>query len=123
MYFAIDDDMTMYFVSPTDARHSQMIIKNAKVAFSTAWFDAANHKNRKSVQGSGECYQAKNIAEITTGIQLLYKKFPDLAETLTLKWMMTNTWGTKVWVLKPTYIKYWDDEMYGSDESREFTLS
>lgn len=122
VYIGIDENATIYFISPQNTKHSQMILKNPNIAFSIAWFDSKNHKNRKGVQGLGVCCPAKNSTEIAVGIKLLYKNFPDLRDTLTVKWVTTNIWGSKIWVLKPTYMKYWDDEIYGDDESEEFTL-
>lgn len=123
VYFGVDAKATLYFVSAKDATHSKMILKNPNVAFSVAWFDPSNHKNRKGIQGRGVCRPAKNPTEIATGIKLLYEKFPDLRDILTVKWIMTNAWGSKIWVLKPSSMKYWDDEVYGDDESEEFTIS
>ncbi|MBI2633461.1 MAG: pyridoxamine 5'-phosphate oxidase family protein [Parcubacteria group bacterium] len=122
VYFSVDEKLTIYFISPKDTKHSQMILKNPDITFSIAWFDPSNHKNRKAVQGLGVCRSAKNLVATTTGIKLLYKKFPDLRDTLTVKWIMKNVWGAKVWVLEPTYIKYWDDELYGDNETEEFTF-
>ena len=120
VYFGADEKPTIYFISSKKTKHSKMILKNQNVAFSIAWFDTKNHKNRKAIQGLGVCRPAKNPTEIATGVKLLYKKFPDLRDILTIKWIMTNTWGSKIWVLKPTYMKYWDDEIYGENESKEF---
>jgi len=120
VYFGVDEKSAIYFISPKDTKHSKMIQKNSKVAFSISWFDQKNHRNRKAIQGLGVCSTAKNPKEIATGIKLLYKKFPDLRDILTVKWILTNAWGTKIWVLKPTYMKYWDDEVYGEDEFKEF---
>ena len=122
VYFSVDENATIYFISPKDTKHSKMILKNPKIAFSMAWFDNNNHKNRKAVQGLGMCRPAKNPAEIVAGIKLLYKKFPDLRSILTIKWIKTNAWGSKIWILKPSYMKYWDDEIYGDKESEEFIL-
>ncbi|MFA6447485.1 MAG: pyridoxamine 5'-phosphate oxidase family protein [Patescibacteria group bacterium] len=122
VYMAIDEKGTIYFVSPKKTKHGQMILKNPKVAFSIAWFDPKNLMNRKSVQGLGVCRLAKGPKEVATGAKLLYKKFPDLRKMLTVKWITTNAWGTKVWILKPTYMKYWDDEIYGDEESEEFII-
>lgn len=122
VYFGIDEKGTIYFISTEKARHSQMILKNPKVAFSTAWFDSNNHENRKAIQGLGSCRPAKNGDEIAVGIKTLYKKFPDLRKMLTVKWIMTNAWNSKIWVLKPSYMKYWNDEVYGKEESKEFNF-
>ncbi len=120
VYFGVDEKSTIYFISPKDTKHSKMILKNSNVAFSIAWFDPKNHKNRKSIQGLGVCKPTTNPKEIATGIKLLYKKFPDLRDILTVKWILTNAWGSKIWTLKPTYMKYWDDKIYGEDEFEEF---
>lgn len=122
VYFAVDGKAIIYFISPEDAKHSKMILKNHNVAFSIAWFDSNNHKNRKGVQGLGVCYTAKNPLEIASGVKLLNKNFPDLRDVLTVKWITENIWNSKVWVLRPTYMKYWDDEVYGDDENEEFTF-
>ena len=122
VYIGVDEKATIYFVSSKDTKHSKMILKNSNVAFSIAWFDPNNNKNRKSVQGLGVCRPAENPTEIAIGIKLLYKNFPDLRDIFTVKWITTNAWNSKVWILKPSYMKYWDDEIYGDDESEEFTL-
>lgn len=122
VYFGVDERATLYFISSKDTKHSQMILKNPKIAFSIAWFDPGNHKNRKAIQGIGVCRPAKNPTEIARGTKLLYDKFPDLRDMLTFKWIMENAWDSKIWVLKPNYMKYRDDELYGDDESKEFNL-
>ena len=97
-------------------------MKNPNVAFSSAWFDPTNHSNRKGVQGRGECRVAKNAKEIATGVALIARAFPDLRKMITAKWIRENAFETKVWVVKPTFIKYWDDALFGEEESEEFTF-
>mgnify|MGYP001558859971 FL=1 len=121
VYFGVDEKATIYFVSSKDTKHSQMILKNPKVAFSIAWFDTSNHKNRKAVQGLGVCRPAESEEEIINGVKLHNQNFPEFKEKITVEWIHNNAWGSKIWVLKPSYMKYWDDEIYGDDESEEFT--
>ena len=122
VYIGTDEKGLIYFISPEDTKHSRMILKNPQVAFSIAWFDPINHKNRKAVQGLGVCRIAENKNEIEVGIKLHNQNFPEFKERITVDWIHTNKLGSKVWVLKPTYMKYWDDEIYGDDESEEFTI-
>lgn len=122
VYYGIDDDFKIYFVSPEDAKHSQQILKNPKVAFSVAWFDPSNHKNRKAVQGLGICRPAKNDGEIEIGVQLHNRNFPEFKERITIDWVHTNEFKSRVWVIDPTYIKHWNDELYGEGEIKEFRL-
>ncbi len=120
VYFGIDKKGIIYFISPDKNRHSKMILKNPNIAFSIAWFDQKNHKNRKAVQGLGVCRPAKNEEEIVTGVKLHNQNFPEFRKKITVNWIHTNEWDSKVWVIKPTYMKYWDDEIYGKDESEVF---
>lgn len=120
IYFGCDSLGVIYFISPEDTKHSQMILKRPNVAFSIAWFDPKNHENRKAVQGLGMCRVAKNEEEIATGVKLHNQNFPEFKERITTQWIHDNEWGSRVWVLEPTYIKYWDDELYGADETKEF---
>jgi len=122
VYFGSDDKGALYFISPDDNRHSKMMLKNPQVAFSVAWFDSSDHKNRKGVQGLGICRPAEDEAEIIMGVKLHNENFPEFKETITVDWVHTNEWHSKVWMLKPSYIKYWDDEIYGDDESEEFNF-
>ncbi len=121
VYYSTNNTEKIYFISSTDSKHSQMILKNPKIAFSVTWADPKNNKNRKGVQGLGVCSEA-NILETSEGIKLMYENFPDLRDILTFEWIKTNAWNTKVWIIQPSYIKYFDDEIYGDNESEEFNL-
>ncbi|OGY81987.1 MAG: hypothetical protein A3F54_03625 [Candidatus Kerfeldbacteria bacterium RIFCSPHIGHO2_12_FULL_48_17] len=122
VYFGADDKGTMYFISPKDNKHSRMMLAQPQIAFGAAWFDPANHKNRKGVQGVGVCRPAEDAGEIARGVALHNQNFPEFKERVTVDWIRTNEWGSCVWVLRPSFIKYWDDESYGDDESQEFTF-
>ncbi len=122
VYFGVDEKGLIYFVSPANNKHSGMILKNPNIAFSVAWFDPTNHANRKAVQGLGICRPAQNEDEIKIGVSLHNLNFPEFKKRITIDWIHTNEWGSKIWVLRPTYIKYWDDELYGDKETEEFTI-
>lgn len=122
IYYAFDLKRSIYFISSEDTRHSQMILRNPNISFSVAWFDKFNHNNRKSVQGNGICRIA-NLKESTNGIKLLYSKFPDLRNILTTDWIRSNLYKTKVWIIDINYIKYWDDELFGEEESQDYYLN
>lgn len=123
VYYGIDDRGAIYFISRQKNRHSEAIVKDPCVAFTVAWFDPADHKNRKAVQGLGVCRIADNEDEIRAGIVLHNQNFPEFKERITVEWIHANEYGSCVWVLEPTYMKCWDDALYGEDESREFFIS
>ena len=122
VYYGIGEDGRMYFISPMDARHSKQIMQNPEIAFAVAWYDTENPGNRKAVQGLGTCTMAKNEQGIRKGVELHNQNFPQFAQTLTPEYLLTNDKGTKVWVITPKYIKFWNDELYGEKETEEFSL-
>ena len=122
VYYGIDDNFKFYFVSPEDTKHSQQILKNPKIAFSVVWFDPANHKNRKAVQGLGSCRLAQNEEEMAKGVQLHNYNFPEFAQRITVEWIHANEFESRIWVVEPSYMKYWDDELYGEKETEEFSF-
>lgn len=122
VYYGIDEAFKLYFVSGTDAKHSQQIMKNKNVAFSVVWFDKNNHKNRKAVQGKGICRIAKSDAEVKKGIALHNKLFPEFAKRLTVDYIKNKKNGSEIWVIEPSFIKYWNDELYGDNGTKEFSF-
>ncbi|MEJ0054007.1 MAG: pyridoxamine 5'-phosphate oxidase family protein [bacterium] len=122
VYFGSDDVNRLYFISSDTNIHSLMILKDPRVAFSTAWFDPTNHGDRKGVQGKGVCRPAKNDEEIAVGVRLHNENFPEFKKKVTTDWIRTNAGGSTVWVVEPSYMKYWDDAVYGDDESEEFAI-
>lgn len=120
VFVGVDEKGHIYFVSPEDNKHSSFIRKNPHIALSSVWFDRNNHKNRKGIQGTGICRLAKNDEEIRIGVRLHNKNFPEFKEKITEEWIRTNEWKSRVWIIEPNYIKYWDDELYGENESKEF---
>ncbi len=84
--------------------------------------DGKNHQNRKAIQGLGICRPAKSLPEIRTGVKFYNQNFPDFKDQISPAWLKKNEWNTRMWILKPTYIKYWDDEVYGEQQNEEFEL-
>ena len=115
IYYGIDDDSRIYFISPTDTKHSQQIMKSSDVAFSVAWYDKESPGNRKAVQGLGVCTVAEKEEDIRRGVYLHNENFPEFTQTLTPEYLLSNENDTKVWILEPRYIKFWNDELYGEE--------
>ena len=96
VYYGIDDDARIYFVSPMDTKHSQQILKSPDVAFSVAWYDKENPANRKAIQGLGVCKLAEGEEDVRKGVQLHNENFPEFKETLTPEYLLSRENDTKV---------------------------
>lgn len=120
IFYGVGDDLKIYFISGEDTKHSAQIEKDPNVAFSVVWFNGKNHKDRKGVQGQGICRLAESDEEITKGVQIHNKLYPVFAERIVVAWIKSKLNKSQVYVIEPSYIKYWDDELYGDEEDEEF---
>ena len=121
LYYGADEHGNIYFVSGTETKHSNHIADSSTVAFSIAWFDTENYTNRKAIQGLGSCRIAKG-AEIETGIALHNTHFPTFADRITVDYILDDANASQVWIIEPTYMKFWNDELYGINGHKEYTF-
>lgn len=122
VFMGADNDGRIYFVSNEETKHSTHILENPNVAFSTVWFKEGDHLDRRGVQGVGTCRIATLDKEITEGVRLHNENYPEFVEQITVDWIKRDENKSHVWVIKPTFIKYWDDKLYGQDGTEEFSF-
>jgi len=122
IFYGIDNNFKIYFISGEETKHGQQILENSRIAFSIAWFNVKNHEDRKAVQGTGICRIADGDEEINKGVELHNLHFPEFAEQITVDWIKNDKNKFHVWVVEPDYMKYWNDELYGDEETEEFSF-
>ncbi|MCB9798612.1 pyridoxamine 5'-phosphate oxidase family protein [Candidatus Nomurabacteria bacterium] len=120
VYFGVDDAGKIYFVTNKKTKHAQHLLENPAIAFNTAWYDPNNHQDRKAIQGTGTCRMAQTADEVQKGIELHNAYFPEFAKRITVEWATDESHESRVWVIEPKYIKFWNDKLYGGDEFEEF---
>ena len=120
VYFSTNDKLNLFFVSPTFTEHAKHLEENSEVAFSTVWFNPDNLADRKGVQGRGICERIKNGKDIVSLLQNHYKYYPLWKDTVTHENMVNNIIQSRPYLIKPTYIKFWNDELYGEEGTEEF---
>ena len=123
VYFSVDNHFNFFFISPPNTKHSFDIAKNPKVAFTTAWYDPKNLGDRKAIQGIGECTLITTSATVIKFLKNHYKYYPLWKEVITHKKMRDNVIQSRPYVIKPTYIKFWNDEIYGEEGVREWSIN
>jgi len=68
------------------------------------------------------CKIAEKEEDIRRGVYLHNENFPEFKQILTPEYLLSSENDTKVWILEPRYIKFWNDELYGEEEWEEFQL-
>jgi len=120
VYYSINDNFDIFFVSPPDTNHSKHIDKNPDVAFSISWYNEKDLTDRKAVQGKGKCEILNDENKIKELLENHNKFYPLWKEIITYENMKNNTIQSKPYLIKPTYMKFWNDELYGSEGTEEF---
>lgn len=121
-FYCVDENKHLYFISSKETNHMQHILKDPEMAFNIAWYNPNDHTDRKAIQGRGLCYQAKSEKEIARGVHLHNQRYPEFAEKITVDWITDTDNDSCVWVIKPRYVKFWNDTLFGEDGVREIEI-
>ena len=115
VYYGLDDDLNLYFVSPPTAKHSKHIKETGEVAF--AIFDSnqpVSTKTKQGVYGQGNCKVLSNIVDTTKGLMLWNKSHKLKIDTIPLKDILEKLTTSKVYKITPTKLK-----MFGATDGDE----
>lgn len=122
VYFSCNDDLGLLFFSSPKSKHSEHIKNNSNVAFSTVWFDENNLGNRKGIQGRGECRLIEDLDEIEKHLENHYKSYPSWKDSINIESIKQNKIESRPYLITPSYIKFWNDEEFGDDKTKEYTF-
>lgn len=120
VYFSCTENFELVFFSSPKTKHSQNIKLNPNVAFSTVWFDQNNLGNRKGVQGAGECTLIEDLEVTEKYLGNHYKFFPSWKDSINIEKMKTNHIESRLYLVKPNYMKFWNDEEFGNEGTKEY---
>ncbi len=120
MYYSVDKDFNFFFVSPTTTLHSQHIAQDPRVSFTVNWYNEKDLTDRKAIQATGDCKLIKDSKTIVRFLKNHHKYFPFWKDRITYQNMKKDVISSRPYVIKPKFIKYWDDEELGSEGTKEF---
>ena len=122
LYYSVNANFEFFFVSPTNTKHSQHLKNNSEVAFSTVWYNKNDLSDRKGIQAVGVCNLVTNPVKIAGYLKTHHKYFPSWKEVINLKNILGKVIESRPYVIKPKYIKYWDDKLLGEEGIEEFNF-
>jgi hypothetical protein len=85
-----------------------------------SWYNKDDLGDRVAVQGKGICKQLENPKEIMGFLTNHYKYFPLWKDIITFENMFKKVIESRPFIIKPTYIKFWNDKLYGEEGVKEF---
>ncbi len=122
VYFAVDNDLNLYFVSAPAADHCRYLTKNKYVSCSI--YDSQQKVNSKKVglQLRGTVEVISKVSEIRKALELWNKANPGAEEYINYENMQKKVITSKVYKIKPRVIKYFNETLYGDKESKIFRV-
>ena len=121
LYYGIDDDFNMYLVSDPTCKHGKILQENSRVAFNVFDSHTKITENKKGIQGEGLCEVVKNPIELLKGITLWHQFNPGIESKITFEDLQKIP-DTRLFRIKPTYLKIFDKSTYGGDGYKEVNL-
>ena len=115
VYYGVDKELNLYIVTNPKTRHGKNFKLNPNVAF--AIFDSSTKvtDSKKGVQGQGVCELVSSLGEIAKGLALWHGANPGIEGRITLE-VVKKIADAKVFKIKPSYIKFFDKDLYGKKE-------
>lgn len=119
MYYASDNDFNLIFFTPPHTKHSEHTLNNSNAAFGLNWYNKDNLKDRMGIQGIGIYERVEDPLLISRFINTYHTKYPSSKTTLTEESMLMNKIASRLYRVKPKYIKFWNDKLFGEGNSKE----
>jgi len=122
VYYVIDDNFNLYFISQPDTEHCQSILKNGEIACAIA----DSHQNvtdkKVGIQLYGTACQLTNSRKLPFILNLWNKANPGMEGVINLKNMQEGTIKSRVFTVIPKKIKWYNEELYSGKECEVFNF-
>lgn len=119
LYYGVDGNFNIYWVSLKNTKHSKQIYENKNVAFNIVWVNPNDLEDREAVQGTGIATEVKGIKETAIAIKSMINNIPEWTKWFKSKEFLESLTKAKIYKIKPSYIKYWNDRLLKEEHTFE----
>lgn len=122
LYYGIDEDFNFYIVTSPSSEHGINFSKNPNVACVVV---DTNQKMLKTKHKSGVQLKGKIEQVSEKDLKIALEVWSHFNKNLAEKFFKNITerkWKDRVFVIKPSEIKWFNEELYGEEGTKTFTL-
>lgn len=115
VYYGVDDQMNLYIVTNPSSKHGKYIANYPNVAF--AIFDSHTKvtDQKEGLQGQGICTMIEKQEDVIRALKIWHQANPGIESRITPE--AVKKWpDTKLYKIRPTQIKFYNDKLYGKKE-------
>lgn len=116
VYYAVDKDLNLYFVSPPASKHIKDIEKNNKVACAITDSHTKNSQKKVGIQMQATASLVKGWDRTKAILKIWHKSAPGAEDKINIKNMRGNVITSRVYQIKPTRIKFFNQRLYKETE-------
>lgn len=119
VFYAIDDDWNIYFVSPEDTHHSRNIFNNSSVACNIVNTNQVLTDKKVGAQVYGSAERIKGLDMIKQALNY-WQQVNSGASGISFENIKNNITEARMWKIIPGKIQFFNQELYGDDEYEVF---
>ncbi|EKD80086.1 MAG: hypothetical protein ACD_40C00209G0002 [uncultured bacterium] len=116
-YYAIDSNLTIYFLTSPSTIHGKQLVNNSKVAVAIADSPQNPVGKKAGLQLSGICTQLTEESEVRVGLDLWRAKLHVESPDYTYEGMQTGKISGRMYKIVPKKIKFFNEAL--QEEGKE----
>jgi uncharacterized protein YhbP (UPF0306 family) len=117
-YYLVDGKLNLYFISSPDSKHCKDIEKNGKVACAIYDSHTPNSELKIGVQIQGTASQVRGWDRTKVLLKMWHKAAPGAEEIVNIANMKDKVISSRVYRIKPTLIKFFNQKLYKEEECK-----
>ena len=122
VYYVIDNDFNLYFVTSRKTKHGKMIEKNPRVACSIFDSHQKNKDYKVGAQVRGRVTIPRNAEKVKWALKIWNLHNPGLAHIINFKNMKEKVISAKIYKITPDRIQFFNQKLYGDDDYEIFNF-
>ncbi len=123
VYYAVDEDLNLYFISDPSSNHCQHIAKNPQISCAIADSRQRVTDKKVGVQLKGQTTYLADSAKIQKILAMWNTANPGFEQVINFENMEKGVIKSKVYQITPIYIKFFNEELYGPEGFKEFKFT
>lgn len=117
LYYSIDNDLNIYFLTGPATIHGKQIARNAKVAVAVSDSPQTPNSKKKGLQIYGLCKQISGVRKVTHAITLWKQTLGVTSKDYSYEGMVKKAISGRMYKITPKKIKFFNEEL--AEEGKE----
>lgn len=117
VYYSIDNDLNIYFLTSPSTIHGKQIAKNPKVAVAISDAPQSPNSKKKGLQIYGLCKQISGARKVTHAITLWNKTLGVTSKDYSYEGMIKKAISGRMYKITPKKIKFFNEDL--AEEGKE----